>query len=203
MRFTKLNPPALEPRNVNELVRKVVAKYEGAMAKGVTLELNLEDKLPFVALDEEGVENVLDIVIENAIEAMGPVEGSRQNVVGRVLRIRTAVSSRESVQCHSEGVGRFEESRLRDPSTKHGVTKASGSSVRIEVEDTGAGIPEKYLDKVFEPYFTHGKPDGTGLGLALAKKIVEDHKGQIVIQSREGIGTTVIVTLPAERKANA
>jgi len=74
-----------------------------------------------------------------------------------------------------------------------------GSFVRIEVEDTGAGIPEKYLDKVFEPYFTHGKLDGTGLGLALARKIVEDHRGRMEIHSKEGVGTTVSMVLPAEK----
>jgi signal transduction histidine kinase len=83
------------------------------------------------------------------------------------------------------------------------VTEGGGSHVRIEVEDTGMGIPQKYLDKVFEPYFTHGKPDGTGLGLALAKKIVEDHKGRMEIQSNEGTGTTVTIILPAERRTNA
>jgi len=80
------------------------------------------------------------------------------------------------------------------------VMSGRGSFVRIEVEDTGAGIPEKYLDKVFEPYFTHGKQDGTGLGLALAKKIVEDHRGRMEIHSREGEGTTVAIILPAEKE---
>jgi len=72
--------------------------------------------------------------------------------------------------------------------------------VSIEVEDTGAGIPEKYKDKVFEPYFTYGKADGTGLGLALAKKIVEDHKGRMEIQSKEGEWTTVSIVLPVGEK---
>ena len=75
--------------------------------------------------------------------------------------------------------------------------------MRIEVEDTGAGIPAKYLEKVFEPYFTYGKADGTGLGLALAKKIVEDHKGRMEVQSKEGSGTTVAIILPVERRTDA
>lgn len=181
MRFTKLNPPELRPRDVNELVCKVVAKYEGALAKGVLLELNLDDKLPSVALDEEGIGNVLDIVIENAIEAMPAAVGSRQHTANRTLRIRTL------------------------PETVDGRQNTANrpAGVRVEVEDTGLGIPQKYLDKVFEPYFTHGKPDGTGLGLALAKKIVEDHKGRIEVESREGTGTTVTVTLPAEKRADA
>ncbi len=215
MRFTKLNPPALEPKNVNELVRKVVAKYEGALAKGISLELSLDDRLPLVALDEEGIANVLDIVVENAVEAMtvnpkstteipshqapdGTDAETRQHGdAARALRTRTSVGDSES-ECHSEGVRRVEESRLSDPSTPLGVTKGGGSYVRIEVEDTGMGIPQKYLDKVFEPYFTYGKADGTGLGLALAKKIVEDHKGRMEMQSKEGVGTTVTIVLPAK-----
>jgi signal transduction histidine kinase len=66
----------------------------------------------------------------------------------------------------------------------------------VSFSDTGKGIPERYLAKVFEPYFTL-KPGGTGLGMALTKRIIEDHKGTIVIQSKEGEGTTVTIALPA------
>ena len=65
----------------------------------------------------------------------------------------------------------------------------------IEVQDTGSGIPQKDLDKVLDPYFTT-KPDGTGLGLALAYKIIDEHKGAIRLASIEGEGTTVSVALP-------
>jgi two-component system sensor histidine kinase HydH len=65
----------------------------------------------------------------------------------------------------------------------------------IEVQDTGSGIPPEDLDKVLDPYFTT-KPDGTGLGLALAYKIIDEHKGIIRFSSSEGEGTTVSVSLP-------
>jgi len=196
MRFTKLNPPALQPRNVNELVRKVVAKYEGALAKGISLELNLDDGLPLVALDEDGITNVLDIVVENAVEAMAAV-GSRQNTVDRALRIRTSAESAGSRQNDANGAQGSGTGSRSDLGELGGL---GGSLVRIEVTDNGAGIPEKYLDKVFEPYFTRGKPDGTGLGLALAKKIVEDHGGRIEIRSTEGVGTTVAIVLSVASK---
>jgi signal transduction histidine kinase len=185
MRFTKLDPPALEPKNVNELVRKVVAKYDGALAKGISLELSLDEQLPLVALDEEGIANVLDIVFENAVEAMtcgSDTETRRHGDTGRVLRIRTAG-------------GTDTETRRRGDAEISG-----GSHVRIEVEDTGMGISQKYLDKVFDPYFTYGKADGTGLGLALARKIVEDHKGRMDIHSTEGTGTTVSIVLPTAKE---
>jgi len=67
----------------------------------------------------------------------------------------------------------------------------------LEVRDTGTGIAEKDLAKVFEPYFTT-KSTGLGLGLVLTRKIVEAHGGTIVIDSEQGRGTRVTVRLPGE-----
>jgi two-component system NtrC family sensor kinase len=74
--------------------------------------------------------------------------------------------------------------------------------VRIQVIDTGPGIPEKVLGKIFEPFFTtkgtarRGEPKGTGLGLAICKEIVEHHGGRIEVSSEVGRGTTFCVYLP-------
>ena len=65
----------------------------------------------------------------------------------------------------------------------------------VEVRDTGKGIPHEDIDKVLDPYFTT-KPEGTGLGLALAYKIIDEHKGSIWFGSIEGEGTIVSITLP-------
>jgi signal transduction histidine kinase len=67
--------------------------------------------------------------------------------------------------------------------------------VVITVQDEGAGIPAHLLEKVFVPYFTT-KADGMGLGLTMAKKIIEAHGGVIKIASQEGQGTTVTIRLP-------
>ncbi|MFZ5775817.1 MAG: two-component system sensor histidine kinase NtrB [Thermodesulfobacteriota bacterium] len=65
----------------------------------------------------------------------------------------------------------------------------------IVVRDTGRGIPAELVDRVLDPYFTT-KPDGTGLGLAMVHKIVEEHGGAVRIASQEGEGATVTVVLP-------
>jgi light-regulated signal transduction histidine kinase (bacteriophytochrome) len=73
---------------------------------------------------------------------------------------------------------------------------------RIFVEDNGIGFDEKYLDKIFQPFQRlHGRNEypGTGIGLAICKKIVERHNGTITAKSAIGKGTTFIVTLPVER----
>lgn len=67
--------------------------------------------------------------------------------------------------------------------------------VIVEVEDTGRGIPEATVDRVFNPFFTT-KEAGTGLGLALTHKIVEDHGGAIDFRTREGAGTSFRIVLP-------
>lgn len=68
-------------------------------------------------------------------------------------------------------------------------------TVAITVRDTGCGIAENILERVMDPYFTT-KPEGTGLGLAMVYKIIDEHDGTIRIASKEGEGTTVGITLP-------
>ncbi|MGH6804803.1 MAG: ATP-binding protein, partial [Methyloceanibacter sp.] len=65
---------------------------------------------------------------------------------------------------------------------------------KVEIEDTGRGISSSEADKVFNPFFTT-KASGTGLGLALTHKIVEDHRGRITFRSVPGAGTTFRVVL--------
>ncbi len=72
---------------------------------------------------------------------------------------------------------------------------AKDTFIEISVMDTGAGIAQENLSEIFEPFFTT-KAKGAGLGLALCKTIVENHKGRIVAESELGKGTTFIVRLP-------
>jgi len=74
-------------------------------------------------------------------------------------------------------------------------THMAGGSVEGQVIDTGVGIPEENIPKIFEPLFST-KVTGTGLGLSICKNIVDMHKGQIHVYSRVGEGTSVTVKLP-------
>jgi signal transduction histidine kinase len=76
-------------------------------------------------------------------------------------------------------------------------TKKAGDKVLISVKDNGPGIPQKILDKIFQPFFTT-KPTGkgTGLGLSLSYDIVKAHGGEIKVESKEGEGTEFIIQLP-------
>jgi len=66
----------------------------------------------------------------------------------------------------------------------------------VEVNDSGAGIPEDIMNNIFDPFYTT-KIHGLGLGLSLTRRIVESHGGDIKVESAEGIGTTFTISLPA------
>jgi signal transduction histidine kinase len=76
-------------------------------------------------------------------------------------------------------------------------TKKIGDKVLISVRDNGSGIPQKIVDKIFQPFFTT-KPtgQGTGLGLSLAYDIIKAHGGEIKVESKEGEGSEFIILLP-------
>ena len=74
-------------------------------------------------------------------------------------------------------------------------TKLNQEFVDIVVKDTGCGIPQQNLDKMFEPLYTT-KPKGIGLGMSIVKMLLEKNGGKIFVQSRENIGTTVTLKLP-------
>jgi len=69
----------------------------------------------------------------------------------------------------------------------------------IQIEDTGVGIAQEELEKVFEPFYT-SKPSGSGLGLSIVRSIIETHDGMIEIESKKGKGTRVTITLPLQRE---
>jgi len=82
--------------------------------------------------------------------------------------------------------------------TIHLSGEDNGRAARIEITDTGGGIPPENISQVFEPYFST-KETGTGLGLAIVKKAVDDHSGTITVVSEPGAGTTFTITLPVRQ----
>jgi PAS domain S-box-containing protein len=148
------------------LLDSVIALYSNEIeAKRIAVIRDYARDVPGIQADEESIYRALVNLVANGLEAMGPR--------GRLtLRLGWA-----------EGPTR--------------VARRPGSQrrVRIEIEDTGAGIPLPERDRIFNPFYTT-KEGGTGLGLALTHKIIEEHRGTIDVASTPGVGTTFRVVLP-------
>ncbi|SPQ01041.1 putative Histidine kinase [Candidatus Sulfobium mesophilum] len=92
---------------------------------------------------------------------------------------------------------------IRSEEDKVGEFDPGPCRIKVSVSDTGKGIPRGLINKVFDPFFTT-KPvgEGTGLGLAICHKIVEEHGGNIDIESEDGEGTTLIIRLPTNARVD-
>jgi PAS domain S-box-containing protein len=88
---------------------------------------------------------------------------------------------------------------MSDGGTLTITTAFNDMEIQISVKDTGTGISEENLPKIFEPYFTT-KPTGTGLGLTLVFKIIREHRGDLSVKSREGEGSDFTITLPIPQR---
>jgi PAS domain S-box-containing protein len=161
--------------NVNAIIEEVVAMLNRASpVEGVETRLELAEDLLNIKGGSEQLVRVFGNLCQNAIEAM--------NRQGR-LTIRTANVLVESP------VG---EREIIPP----------GEYVRIEIEDTGHGVPAAIRDKIFDPFFTTKKADrqrGSGLGLSVVHGIVKDHKGYIDLHSKINQGTTFSLYFPVCR----
>jgi len=109
----------------------------------------------------------------------GPLVGDRQKLWRAVYNI-----AKNGAEAMPEG-GRLET-----------AVRSDGKLVEFTISDTGGGIPKEIRDKVFEPFRTFGKTHGTGLGLPIARSIVEAHGGSITFQTVMGQGTTFTIRLP-------
>jgi signal transduction histidine kinase len=83
------------------------------------------------------------------------------------------------------------------------IVRHTPETIQFTVQDTGAGIPQRDMEHIFEPFWQGQKVDtrtagGTGMGLSLAKRLTELLSGELIVESRPGEGTTVRLTLPRE-----
>jgi len=162
----------VSPADLNTLILNTTNLF-GRPRKEIEIELNLTRDLWMAAVDRNQIEQVFLNLYINAWQAMP--DGGR-------LSISTFNRDIDAKQAEHMRVkpGRF---------------------VLITVSDTGAGIPADILDRIFDPFFTtKGIGQGTGLGLASAYGIVENHAGQIDVHSQVGVGTTFSIYLPATDK---
>jgi signal transduction histidine kinase len=134
----------------------------------------------------EEMEEVLNHIFEGSNVAWS-VEAKWKGTVrmdpGRMQRVVTNIA--RNAKDAMAGGGKFTLS-----------VQQQGESVLFVFTDSGPGIPEELEGRLFTEFATHGKADGTGLGLAVVKRIVREHHGGITYETRKGRGTTFTVRLP-------
>jgi len=149
-------------------------------SRQVAMIVDVDAEMPPVPLDPALIHQALMNLLTNAVEAVEPGVG--------------AVTVRAVYKPGGAPVG------APSPLLRHRPTPAASlpASVEIAVIDNGPGIPASKQPWVFEPFNTTKGARGTGLGLAVARRIAEEHGGKITVESVEGRGATFRITLPAD-----
>jgi two-component system nitrogen regulation sensor histidine kinase GlnL len=169
--FGNLRPPELKPVNIHDALDRARRSALVGFAASMTITEDYDPSLPPTMADADQLMQVFLNLIKNASEAAGPKGGG-------TIRLRSF----------------YDQSlRLR---RKDGPGRAL--PLQIEIIDNGPGIPPEIAEHIFEP-FVSGRENGTGLGLALVSKIVNDHGGWISVDSVPG-RTVFRVSLPVAPK---
>lgn len=167
------------PQRLLELIRETQIII-GKMVQNFSAELslNIPENLS-VSVDKQRIQQLFINLIQNALNAGGH---GVQIQIGAKLR--------------SPGLPILPDGAEVAGELKF-ITDYEGLYVEIQVADNGPGIPAEQLPKVFDPFYTTGEPGhGVGLGLYIVQEIVKEHDGCLIITSRPGRGTQVIILLP-------
>jgi len=174
--FSRKQVMQLKNLDINDVISNLTRMLHRLLGEHIRLELDLHDPMPLVNADAGMLEQVLVNLTVNSRDAMP--KGGR-------LTIRT---SKVEVD---------EDYLKQNPDAKRGL------HVRINVIDTGCGIPVENLPRIFEPFFTtKDVGTGTGLGLATVYGIIQQHHGWIRVKSVLDEGTNFEIHLPSSKKSN-
>ena len=164
----------------------------------IAYEFSAYARLPQIRPEPTGVGDLLDEALGPYAAAAPPGVGIEREVSPGLppVLVDRAVIARALVNLIENALQAMPEGGTLSVAARPADGPSGDRRIAIEVRDTGCGIPEALLPRLFEPYFST-KSGGTGLGLGLARRAVEEHGGTIVLRSRRGQGTVVTVTLPA------
>lgn len=168
--LSRKGTPEVKPLNIGEVVEEAAALLEKSIKHNIHFEVDLDQNIQTVEIDANQFQQAIINLGVNANHAM-------ENGGTLTLKVSNCLLS--------EALGEI----------------PAGSYVLVAISDTGHGIPEGALSKIFEPFFTT-KPEGvgTGLGLAMVYRMIQNHKGFIKVKSTIGLGTTFSIYIPTVDK---
>lgn len=168
--YARTPPAMLIPLDLNALLREILQLYLSGDVND-TIHLRLDANVPEIMGDPTQLRQVIHNLLQNAQDAVH--ERHSQNDAGAAARIDVKTEA-----IHFQG-----------------ANGRSRTAVRLSVSDNGNGFSPRILASAFEPYVT-SKPRGTGLGLAMVKKIIDEHGGRIDIHNRtDDTGATIRIVL--------
>ena len=173
--FSRGSEPEVQRLDPTVIVHETVALYtEAAAARGVKVSVDRKGNLEPAPFDAEGLHTCLANLVTNAVDACCMSEKKKNDVVVRI----------------------FEEPDDYPFRTPPDVPP---TRIVIEVADNGIGLDYEVKQKVFTNFFTTKGEGGTGLGLLVTRKIVQEHGGSIVVESEKGKGTVFRMVFPRRR----
>ena len=211
--FSRPSPGLEEQVDINGVIANALSllSHQKKIWEQIQVVKELQEDLPPWPGDPHQLQQVMINLFLNAIDAL--TTSALQGTTGeKKLRVSTCTLTKEEVADFFENLSRRrkEDSPAIDCSllrTKEKFLALSQgevlSVVQIEVEDTGPGIPQEALGKIFDPFYSTKPPgEGTGLGLAICLRIIEAYGGRIIVKSEEGTGTTFSILLPIGGEKN-
>ncbi len=168
--FAKPKPPEFLHAKINDVVEKALFfVYPEARKQNITIETDIEKDFPKMRMDPDQIQQVCLNLMINALQATPP---------GGTLSVSVAQ--------------KINDNGLKEKTT---IPIETESVLEITFRDSGKGVPEEDIQSIFEPFFTK-KTKGTGLGLFISQKIVQEHGGEITVESKVGKGSIFTVYLP-------
>jgi signal transduction histidine kinase len=186
LKFGRPVKPELTRVNINSVLEEILTLFESECKKnGIQVTMKLAE-LPEIMGDSQQLSQAFVNIILNAIQAMEEAKGGEMIIktdVGEVVKLgrptRTGVEKERGEMVWEAA----EESPQPIP------------AVFVEISDSGPGIEPDKIRSLFDPFYTT-KIKGTGMGLPITLRIIEEHKGSIKVKSQLGRGTSFIITLP-------
>ncbi len=167
--FSRKQESEFAPVNLNKTIRGLSKMLGRLVGEDIKIHENLEEKVRLVRADEGQIEQVITNLVVNARDAM--TDGGDIKVTTENVIIKKKDDRNAEVR--------------------------PGQYVKLAIEDTGPGIDEKIINKIFDPFFsTKGPGRGTGMGLSVVHGIVKKHEGWINVESSPGKGTLFEIFLP-------
>ena len=205
--FSRPSPGAKEQVDVNAAIASALSLlyHQKKIWQRVRVIKEFQEGLPAWKGDPHQLQQMMINLFLNAADAMNSPQFTQMERQA-TLRVTTRALPREEAEEFTEA---FPKRRKGDsPGLDYSLFRARGSSpvallheahavIRVDIQDTGPGIPREAIDKIFDPFYSTKPPgEGTGLGLPICLRIAESFGGRILVESEEGKGATFTVLLP-------